>query len=104
MKKSVDLVITCLLLVVFIYGCAPKEAKNYLYETQEDFDSRMEWWRDAGFGMFIHWGLYAVPGGVYKGTIGHAEWIQATAAIPVDEYEKYTTQFNPVKFDADEWV
>lgn len=104
MKKSVDLVITCLLLVVFIYGCAPKEPKNYLDETQEDFDSRMEWWRDAGFGMFIHWGIYSVPAGVYDGEARYAEWIMDQAKIPKEVYEKYAEEFNPVKFNAEDWV
>lgn len=68
-------------------------------------DARMAWWREARFGMFIHWGLYAVPAGAWpgKGT-GHAEWIRDTANIPVGEYEKLLTQFNPVKFNADQWA
>jgi len=73
-------------------------------ETREEMDIRMQWWRDAGFGMFIHWGLYAVPAGQYGEEKNHAEWIQETANIPVNEYEKYTAQFNPVKFNAKEWV
>ncbi|MDF9799337.1 alpha-L-fucosidase [Catalinimonas alkaloidigena] len=69
-------------------------------------DERMGWWRDAGFGMFIHWGLYAIPGGIYKGDTvrGNAEWIMDKLDIPVSEYEQFASQFNPQKFDADEWV
>ncbi len=82
-----------------------KEYRDFLKtETQEEKDERMQWWRDAGFGMFIHWGLYAVPAGQYGEEKNHAEWIQETADIPVDEYEKYAEQFNPVKFNASEWV
>jgi len=68
-------------------------------------DAKMAWWREARFGMFIHWGLYAVPAGAWpgKGT-GHAEWIRDTANIPVGEYEKLLSRFNPVKFDADQWA
>lgn len=68
-------------------------------------ETRMDWWRDARFGMFIHWGLYSIPAGEWpgKGT-GHAEWIRDTARIPVGEYEKLKGQFNPVKFDADAWA
>src|SRR6185295_15264944 len=68
-------------------------------------DPRLDWWRDARFGMFIHWGLYSIPAGEWpgKGT-GHAEWIRDTAQIPVEEYEKLKGQFNPVKFNADAWV
>ncbi len=80
--------------------------KDYLQETQQERDARMAWWRDARFGMFIHWGLYAVPAGVWKGeeTRGIGEWIMATANIPVAEYEPLAKQFNPVKFDPAEWV
>ncbi|MCP4725579.1 MAG: hypothetical protein GY863_11110 [bacterium] len=69
-----------------------------------DTDSRMEWWRDARFGMFIHWGLYAIPAGEWNGQTNHAEWIRTTAEIPLEEYDKFINQFNPVKFNADEWV
>jgi alpha-L-fucosidase len=69
-------------------------------------DTRMAWWRDARFGMFIHWGLYAVPAGDYKGhrskEIG--EWIMSWANIPRAEYERFAAQFDPVKFDAARWV
>lgn len=69
-------------------------------------DERMEWWREARFGMFIHWGLYAVPAGEWKGeqVKGIGEWIMQNAHIPVAEYEQFAKQFNPVKFNADEWV
>jgi alpha-L-fucosidase len=69
-------------------------------------DERMGWWRDARFGMFIHWGLYAVPAGVYEGkpVDGIGEWIMNHARIPREEYEGYAAEFNPVKFDAAEWV
>ena len=69
-------------------------------------DERMEWWRDARFGMFIHWGLYAVPAGTYKGERidGIGEWIMHRAKIPVSEYEKFADAFNPIGYDADEWV
>ena len=75
-------------------------------ETREAFDQRMAWWRDATFGMFIHWGAYAVPAGIHNGepVKGIGEWIMQKAAIPVSEYEDYARRFNPTAFDADEWV
>lgn len=73
-------------------------------ETKDQRDQRMAWWRDARFGMFIHWGLYAVPAGQWEDEANHAEWILTTAQIPVREYEKFAKQFNPVKFNAGEWV
>lgn len=80
--------------------------EEILNESEEAFDQRMAWWRDATFGMFIHWGPYAVPAGVYNGKKidGIGEWIMDHAEIPVEEYEQYARQFNPVKYDADEWV
>ena len=75
-------------------------------ETKEERDARMQWWREARFGMFIHWGLYAQPAGMYHGNkvdkLG--EWIMYDAKIPVAEYETYAKDFNPVKFDAEKWV
>jgi alpha-L-fucosidase len=69
-------------------------------------DERMDWWREARFGMFIHWGVYAVPAGIYNGQrinrIG--EWIMNRGKIPVAEYKKFAADFNPVKYDADAWV
>ncbi|MFH1747760.1 MAG: alpha-L-fucosidase [Planctomycetota bacterium] len=65
---------------------------------------RMGWWRQARFGMFIHWGLYAIPAGQWQGNTNHAEWIRTTAQIPLETYDQFVDQFNPVKFDADEWA
>jgi alpha-L-fucosidase len=78
---------------------------NWAQETSKD--KRMEWWREARFGMFIHWGVYSVLGGVYKGhhmRHGGAEWIMNRMKIPVEEYQQYAKKFNPVKYDADAWV
>src|SRR5437773_4537146 len=71
-----------------------------------DRDRRMQWWRDARFGMFIHWGLYAVPAGDFEGRRSKeiGEWIMSWANIPRARYEKFATAFNPVRFDAAEWV
>ena len=64
----------------------------------------MSWWREARFGLFIHWGLYAIPAGEWNGKTTHGEWIRTTAEIPIDVYDRFIGQFNPVKFDADKWV
>ncbi|MCA9284379.1 MAG: alpha-L-fucosidase, partial [Phycisphaerales bacterium] len=70
----------------------------------DDRDERMAWWREARFGLFIHWGLYAIPAGTWNGSTGHAEWIRETAHIPVEEYEGLQAQFDPSSFDADRWA
>ena len=75
-------------------------------ETPEQRDRRMAWWREAKYGMFIHWGVYAVPAGIYQGRqLPQAgEWIMRMAKIPVAEYRAYAEQFNPVKYDPEAWV
>jgi len=75
-------------------------------ETTEQRDARMHWWREAKFGLFIHWGVYSVPAGTYDGKQigGIGEWIMNRGRIPVARYAEYAKEFNPVKFNADEWV
>jgi len=66
----------------------------------------LAWWREARFGLFIHWGIYSVPAGFWKGQPipGLGEWIMHNAKIPLEEYAPLARQFNPVKFNAEEWV
>jgi alpha-L-fucosidase len=88
---------------VFLLTTAPTSTAQ---PAATDRDARMKWWRDARFGMFIHWGLYAVPAGEHKGQRSKeiGEWIMSWANIPRAEYETLAPKFNPVKFDAAEWV
>ena len=69
-------------------------------------DTKQQWFKDAKYGLFIHWGLYSILAGEYNGrrTDTIAEWIMHTLDIPVKEYEKLAGLFNPVKFDADALV
>ena len=75
-------------------------------ETAYQTDTRLAWWREAKFGMFIHWGLYSHLAGEWNGGYyqGIGEWIMFKARIPISEYERVARQFNPVKFDADAWA
>ncbi len=107
MKKSGNtLRFTAFLLLILLTLSCSRKPKDYLHESTAEYDQRMEWWKDARFGMFIHWGPYAVFGGEYKGQIVHggAEWIMYTLKIPVKEYEEVAKTFDPVDFDADKWV
>lgn len=76
------------------------------WESKDEYEKRMKWWKEAKFGMFVHWGLYAIPAGVWNETRipGIGEWIQFNAKISINEYEKLAKQFNPEKFNPDEWV
>lgn len=79
-------------------------------ETKAQHDARMQWWRDAKFGMFIHWGLYAQAAGEWNGQPPakdrdqRGEWLMEAVRMPVADYAKMAATFNPVKFDADQWV
>ncbi|MGH9888133.1 MAG: alpha-L-fucosidase, partial [bacterium] len=65
---------------------------------------RLAWFNKAKFGLFIHWGPYAVPAGEWGGDTSYGEWIMLQANIPKAKYEELAHQLNPVKFDAKEWV
>jgi len=82
--------------VIGVEGLQPDAAKA----------KRLEWFREAKYGLFIHWGLYAIPAGQWQGRRipGIGEWIMNRAQIPVKTYEQLAKQFNPVKFNADAWV
>ena len=73
----------------------------------EGRDERIEWWRDDGFGCFIHWNASSLLGSEWKGEVyqGYAEHIQRMAKITQQEYmDEVISKFNPVEFDAEEWV
>ena len=87
-------------------AASPAPTAGEAPETKEQRDARMAWWREAKFGMFIHWGVYSVPAGYYHGkpVPGIGEWIMNNGKIPMAEYQQFAKEFNPVKFNADDWV
>jgi alpha-L-fucosidase len=107
------------LVAILTYGCCtnkkhikhapPPPAMTQLpppLPAPASHDEKMAWFREAKFGLFIHWGLYSIPAGEWEGkrVPGIGEWIMHNAPIPVTEYEKLAKQFDPVKFNAEEWV
>lgn len=92
--KNVRLSLLTILLILSI-SCKEKKVKE---------PDRMEWWREARFGLFVHWGVYSILAGEWNGTTNHAECIRETAQIPLRKYNELVPQFNPVKFNANEWV
>jgi len=69
-------------------------------------DAKMDWWKEARFGMFIHWGLYSIPAGEWKGqkTPHYAEWLMNDLQAPVAEYKALAAKFNPTRFNAEDFV
>jgi hypothetical protein len=86
-----------------LFGATPDSAAPAAPLLQ---DGKMQWFREAKFGLFIHWGLYALPAGEWKGQPipGIGEWIMNRAQIPVKDYEQLAPKFKPVRFNAEQWV
>ena len=111
MKLTMKFSIGCCILIMLVMNTIQAQTTSpsvdpYANETKTERDARMAWFREAKFGMFIHWGLYAVPAGTYYGKQipGIGEWIMNKGKIPMAEYQAYARQFNPVKYDPDAWV
>lgn len=95
--KKLTFILTLLLLI-----SAGLKAQHKISDNE-----RLDWWHDAKFGMFIHWGVYSLYGGVYNGhqqAYGDAAWIENRCKIPVAEYRENAKQFNPVNYNPELWV
>ena len=73
-------------------------------ETDEQQEARLQWFREARFGLFIHWGVYAVPAGFWQGKPVGAEWIMFQGKIPVSDYRAFAKQFTAVNYDPSAWA
>jgi alpha-L-fucosidase len=73
-------------------------------ETPAQHEARMKWFREARFGLFIHWGVYAVPAGVWHGRSVGAEWIMNQGKIPVDDYRAFARDFTAARYDPQAWA
>ena len=104
--RTITLICLAFLTSIFPASVCAQAPTSTPTAAKADQDRRMGWFRDARFGMFIHWGLYAIPAGQWDGkaipSVG--EWILNSAKIQPAEYVKLQTQFNPIDFNADEWV
>jgi alpha-L-fucosidase len=126
LKTSCAWLLCLALISILIHGCVARRAASANREPEAvvatpppastklptplpapmSQDEKMAWFREAKFGLFIHWGLYCIPAGEWKGqpVAGIGEWIMNRAQIPVAEYEQLAKQFDPVQFDAEQWV
>lgn len=88
-----------LIILVFLFSCKTETSNS-------PAPDRLQWWTDAKFGLFIHWGVYSVPAGTYEGKKidGIGEWIMYNGEIPSSVYKEYARSFNPVKYDPEAWV
>ncbi len=103
-RKSSQLLVRILpfaLAAVLIDGCCTNKPNLSPPTSQAQ---KMKPFQDMRFGMFIHWGLYSVPAGEWKGKTGYAEWFQLETKMPLAEYSKFADRFDPTNFDANQWI
>ena len=98
--RTIRAALLCLLTLAAVGPALPAAEATFTSapppETVAQHEARVAWWREARFGIFIHWGLYAIP--------GRGEWVQWNEEIPIREYARLADQFDPQHFDADAWA
>lgn len=87
-------------------ACASYAQYPPVYKSTESAEhaQKMQWWRDAKFGMFMHWGVYSVSAGMWGDRVNHTEWLMQEARISRKDYQELPHAFNPVNFNADDWA
>lgn len=105
LHRSLSPALVIALLLALAVSSVSQNAEPPYKPAPENLEAR-KWFQDARFGLFIHWGIYSVPGGEWKGhtTRSVGEWLMNTEKIPISEYEPIAAQFNPTEFDPKEWV
>ena len=88
----------------FVLGTALMAQDPDAAESSRPAADRLAWWREARFGMFVHWGLYAIPAGQWGGKSTYGEWIRSSAEIPLEQYEGFAQRFDPRAFDPAAWA
>jgi alpha-L-fucosidase len=99
--------VLCTFFCSVLLAAEPEHAGADAKETPKERVARMQWWNSARFGMFVHWGVYSVTGGEYKGKMptNSAEWMMNKARIPIADYKvENVDKFNPTEFDAKAFV
>lgn len=105
----------CVVLSLLALNVIAREKQESLYrwmrqystsnETDSEYEKRMQWFKEARFGLFIHWGAYSQLGGEWNGKVSiNGEWVQEMLHIPGSKYQEYVKSFNPVKYKPDEWA
>jgi alpha-L-fucosidase len=82
-------------------GATPSRGQGGPLGSASPGADRMEWWREARFGMFVHFGMYSMLAGEWNGRTDYGEWIRNNAKIPIAQYDALLDRFNPEAFDAD---
>ncbi len=107
-RKGLLIIVTCFLFLLQTGYCQQQQPYEGVTGWQETKDKRMQWFREARFGLFIHWGLYAVAGGSWNGRDNpehYAEQIQRNETIPSKIYAAtLKPAFTATAFNADEWA
>ena len=85
-----------------------KQADGYQWPTDEAVLQKLDRWQDLKFGVLMHWGIYSVPGIIESWSICNEDWIRRPEGSVYEDYKKWyfglSDEFNPVKFNPEQWA